>query len=342
LLALVAVVNLAALAYRYSEGWDWGNCYWMVVITLSTLGFSDSNTKTLSANGRIITTLLIVAGFLVVQLTVQGFLALSESGYFRQLREQRFRSRLQRMQNHVILCGYGRIGREIAEQLIREGVPLLVVETDPECREAAEERGLPVLMADATLDVSLLEAGNHRCPSLVAALPGNAAGAPKVKRQQRVRAIGADDTRLDQPGQRQGIQLAARTDNDCRVNSASLQSGRSLTQGCQVAGDTLHIGVALTHQFQRQAGDTQQAVAQAFEHQKRVLGTVLQDPFGERRHVGDAVLPTAEQQLGIGFQRRMGVAALTAIETETHVAGTRLESGLRQRLLLQRNLHCSS
>ena len=91
LLALVAVVNLAALAYRYFEGWDWGNCYWMVVITLSTLGFSDSNTKILSANGRIITTLLIVAGFLVVQLTVQGFLALSESGYFRQLREQRFR-----------------------------------------------------------------------------------------------------------------------------------------------------------------------------------------------------------------------------------------------------------
>jgi len=175
LLALVAVVNLAALAYRYFEGWDWGNCYWMVVITLSTLGFSDSNTKILSANGRIITTLLIVAGFLVVQLTVQGFLALSESGYFRQLREQRFRRRLQRMQNHVILCGYGRIGREIAEQLIREGVPLLVVETDPECREAAEERGLPVLMADATLDETLLEAGIHRCRSLVAALTGNAA-----------------------------------------------------------------------------------------------------------------------------------------------------------------------
>jgi voltage-gated potassium channel len=79
------------------------------------------------------------------------------------------------MQNHVILCGYGRIGREIAEQLLREDVPLLVVETDPECREAAEERGLPVLMADATLDETLLDAGIHRCRSLVAALTSNAA-----------------------------------------------------------------------------------------------------------------------------------------------------------------------
>jgi voltage-gated potassium channel len=175
LLALVGIVNLAALAYRITEGWDWGNAYWMVVITLSTMGFSDANTKALTASGRVVTTLLIVGGLVVVQLTVQGFLALNESGYFRLLSEQRFRRRLQRMHNHVILCGYGRIGREIAEQLTREGVPLLVVETDPESRDAAEERGLPVLMADATLDETLLDAGIHNCRALVAALTSNAA-----------------------------------------------------------------------------------------------------------------------------------------------------------------------
>jgi voltage-gated potassium channel len=175
LVALVAIINLAALAYRYSEGWDWGNAYWMVVITLSTMGFSDTNTRALTAQGRVITTLLIVGGLVVVQLTIQGFLALNESGYFRLLGERRFRRRLQRMHNHVILCGYGRIGREIAEQLGREGVPLLVVETDPESRAAAEERGLPVLMADATLDETLREAGIHRCRALVAALTSNAA-----------------------------------------------------------------------------------------------------------------------------------------------------------------------
>jgi voltage-gated potassium channel len=114
LLALVGIVNLAALAYRTTEGWDWGNAYWMVVITLSTMGFSDSNTKALTASGRVVTTLLIVGGLVVVQLTIQGFLALNESGYFRLLSEQRFRRRLKRMHNHVILCGYGRIGREIA------------------------------------------------------------------------------------------------------------------------------------------------------------------------------------------------------------------------------------
>lgn len=172
--SLAVLVNAGAIGYRISEGWDWGDCYWMVLITLSTLGFSDGHTQILSASGRLVTTLLILGGLVVVQISIQGVLGLSESGYFRRLRERRFRRWLHSMHNHVILCGYGRIGHEIAEQLTRENVPMLVVEMDAERREAAEERGLPVLMADATLDETLLEAGIHRCRALVAALPNNA------------------------------------------------------------------------------------------------------------------------------------------------------------------------
>jgi voltage-gated potassium channel len=173
-LALALLVNAAAFGYRLTEGWDWGDAYWMVLITLSTVGFSDGHTQILSAGGRLVTTLLILGGLVVVQISIQGVLGLSESGYFRRLRERRFRRWLNTMHNHVILCGYGRIGREIAEQLTRENVPMLVVEMDAERREAAEERGLTVLMADATLDETLVDAGIHRCRALVAALPNNA------------------------------------------------------------------------------------------------------------------------------------------------------------------------
>jgi voltage-gated potassium channel len=111
----------------------------------------------------------------VVQISIQGVLGLSESGYFRRLRERRFRRWLSAMNDHVILCGYGRIGREIASQVTREGVPLVVVDLDPERGAAAQEQGLAVLAADATLDETLVAAGLHRCRSLVAALPNNAA-----------------------------------------------------------------------------------------------------------------------------------------------------------------------
>jgi len=101
--ALAAVVNLAALGYRLTEGWDWGDCYWMVAITLSTIGYGEVHP--LSAPGRLVTALLILGGLVVVQISIQGVVGLSESGYFRRLRERRFRNWLRAMQDHVILCG---------------------------------------------------------------------------------------------------------------------------------------------------------------------------------------------------------------------------------------------
>ena len=176
LLALGAVVNAGALGYRLTEGWDWGDCYWMVLITLSTLGFSDPHTAVMHTGGRVVTALLLVGGLVVVQQTIQKLLELTNSGYFRRLRERRYRQQLKRTMNqHVILCGYGRIGREIAEQLCGEGVPLLVVENDSDRISEAQERGLTVLQGDATLDETLEEAGIHHCRALVAALPSNAA-----------------------------------------------------------------------------------------------------------------------------------------------------------------------
>ena len=173
LIALMAVVCGGAIGYRITEGWDWGDCFWMVLITISTIGYGE--VEPLSHAGRLVTVLIIAGGIVVVQLTIQRILGLTEAGYFRQLRELRFRRKLRRMHDHVIICGYGRIGREIGEQLLQENVPVLVVELDAQRIQAAKERGLRVLEADATGDETLLEAGLHRCRSLVAALPSDAA-----------------------------------------------------------------------------------------------------------------------------------------------------------------------
>ncbi|WP_415399567.1 potassium channel family protein [Synechococcus sp. W4D4] len=175
ILALATVVNAGAVGYRLAEGWDWGDCYWMVLITLSTLGFSDEHTQLIHTGGRIVTALLLVGGLVVVQQTIQKLLELTNSGYFRRIRQRRYREQLQRSMNqHVILCGYGRMGREIADQLIGENIRLLVVENDSDRIEEAQQRGLMVLQGDATLDETLEEAGIHRCRALVAALPSNA------------------------------------------------------------------------------------------------------------------------------------------------------------------------
>ena len=161
-----------ALGYRITEGWDWGDCLWMVLITITTIGFGE--VEVLSSAGRIITFLIIGGGLFVVQLTLQRFIQLSEIGYFIKLEELRLRRLIRQMKNHVIICGYGRTGKEIAEQLKSEKISTLIIEIDSARKSEAEENGFNVLLADATMDETLLLSGVKTCRSLVATLPSDA------------------------------------------------------------------------------------------------------------------------------------------------------------------------
>ena len=227
LIALVAVVCGGAIGYRITEGWDWGDCFWMVLITISTIGYGE--VEPLSTAGRLVTVLIIAGGIVVVQLTIQRILGLTEAGYFRQLRELRFRRKLRRMHDHVIICGYGRISREIGEQLLQENVPILVVELDPQRIQAAKERGLRVLEADATGDETLMEAGLHRCRSLVAALPSDAANLYVV---------------LSARGLEPSCRLIARSDSEEAAAKLKL-AGASVVVSPYVAGGRVMAASAL-------------------------------------------------------------------------------------------------
>jgi len=172
-LSLLILFFLGALGYRLTEGWNWGDCLWMVLITITTIGFAE--VEPLSAAGRIITFLIISGGLIVIQLTLQRLVSLSKSGYFNRMERLRFRRLVRNMHNHVIICGYGRIGKEIAHQLNLENVPILIIELDPLVKNDAMERGLQVLQADATLDKTLHLAGIQDCRSLIVTLPTDAA-----------------------------------------------------------------------------------------------------------------------------------------------------------------------
>ena len=170
---LLFLFFFGAIGYRITEGWDWGDCLWMVLITVTTIGFGE--VEVLSSAGRIITFLIIGGGIFVIQITLQRFIQLSELGYFIKLEELRLRRLIRRMKNHVIICGYGRTGKEIADQLASERISTLIIEIDPSRKTEAEEKGYNVLLADATMDETLLQAGVKNCRSLVVTLPSDAA-----------------------------------------------------------------------------------------------------------------------------------------------------------------------
>ena len=225
--ALATLILAGASGYRLTEGWDWGDCLWMVLITVSTIGYGE--VETLSPQGRLVTVLIVVGGLVVVQLAIQRVLGLKESGYFRRVKEFRFHRMLERMHDHVILCGYGRIGQEIAAQLLRDNIPLVVIETDSHRRDVAESKGLKVLQADATLDETLLDAGLERCQSLVAALPGDASNLYVI--------LSARDLRTD-------CRLIARASSDEATAKLRL-AGASVVVSPYVAGGRVMAASAL-------------------------------------------------------------------------------------------------
>ena len=225
--ALATLIIAGASGYRLTEGWDWGDCLWMVLITVSTIGYGE--VETLSPQGRLVTVLIVVGGLVVVQLAIQRVLGLKESGYFRRVKEFRFHRMLEDMHDHVILCGYGRIGQEIADQLLRDNIPLVVIETDAQRRDVAESKGLKVLQADATLDETLLDAGLNRCQSLVAALPGDASNLYVI--------LSARDLRPD-------CRLIARASSDEATAKLRL-AGASVVVSPYVAGGRVMAASAL-------------------------------------------------------------------------------------------------
>tara|TARA_Y100001968_G_scaffold329850_1_gene380181 strand:+ start:2764 stop:3762 length:999 start_codon:yes stop_codon:yes gene_type:complete len=219
---LLFLFLFGALGYRITEGWDWGDCLWMVLITVTTIGFGE--VEVLSSAGRIITFLIIGGGLFVIQLTLQRFIQLSELGYFIKLEELRLRRFIRRMKNHVIICGYGRTGKEIAEQLRTEKISTLIIEIDPTRKSEAEEKGFNVLLADATMDESLLLSGIKNCRSLVVTLPSDAANLYVV---------------LSAKALNDNCRLIARAANEESANKLKLAGANAVVSPYVAAGRTM-------------------------------------------------------------------------------------------------------
>jgi voltage-gated potassium channel len=167
LLALALLVAVAVYYYAEIEGWPLLDAVYMVGITISTIGYGEIHPLTPTA--RAFNLLFIGAGVLalawaaraaaelVVQATVSGALA-----------RRRLAKMLKRMKNHHIVCGYGRMGREIARELGEHGEPLVVIESGEAAEHRTDEPDALHIQGDATEDRILVEAGVERARGLVA------------------------------------------------------------------------------------------------------------------------------------------------------------------------------
>jgi voltage-gated potassium channel len=173
LLALGAITVIGVLGYMVLEGWSFADALYMTVITLTTVGYKE--VRTLDTTGQLWTMALLITGvgtlFYVavssVELVVEGTIR----GYFGR---RRMEAAINKLGGHCILCGYGRVGRQVAREFANDGVPFVIVEQDPETVEECVEEGYLVLLGEASDDDVLEEAGVSRARSLITAVDSDA------------------------------------------------------------------------------------------------------------------------------------------------------------------------
>ncbi|MGI9466991.1 MAG: potassium channel family protein [Rubripirellula sp.] len=170
---LAAVFILAILGYRFVGDYDWIAAVWMVVITISTVGYGE--TSQLPPRIQALTVLVIVLGISASVYTFGGLFQLGVEGELENvLGKRRMKKEIMRLRDHAILCGFGRMGKKLAEELQAQGVEIVVVDQDSDAIDEAIHAGFCCVSGDATAEETLSEAGLTRASTLVSTFPNDA------------------------------------------------------------------------------------------------------------------------------------------------------------------------
>ena len=213
LILMLSSILVGTFGYVLIEGYPLFDAYYMAVITLASVGFGEVHP--LSTTGRIFTTFLIlfnVGLFAYAISTITGIFA--EGGFHRLIYDFRMNKRVENIEKHTIVCGFGRHAMEVTQELVKQNIPFVVVENGPNKIEfLRSETSYLFVEGDATQDTVLEEAGIKKASAIVITLPDDSdnlfitmsarqinpalriiSRANKVADEVKIRRAGADHT----------------------------------------------------------------------------------------------------------------------------------------------------
>lgn len=162
------LIGVGTVSYHLTEGWSWFDSFYIGVVTLTSLGYADKHA--MSVAGHVVTIVLALVGISTIALAATELLRTIITGELQSFVEDwRMGRRIDALEQHTIVCGYGDVGQHVCADLIRAGVPVVVVDRREDALAAAREHGAHTLLGDAAADDTLTRAGVARAKALVAA-----------------------------------------------------------------------------------------------------------------------------------------------------------------------------
>ncbi|OUS03159.1 potassium channel protein [Flavobacteriales bacterium 33_180_T64] len=170
---LVLILIIGVLGFKVMSDYSWIDAIYMTVITITTVGFGE--VQPLDDNAKIFTVFLILTSVVILgyAITVITEYILSKNN-FEELKQRKMQKRINSLSNHIIICGYGRNGKQAAKKLLAYKKPFVVIEKNKETIEKFQSELVPFVLGNANEDEVLLQAGIDRASTLISALPNDA------------------------------------------------------------------------------------------------------------------------------------------------------------------------
>ncbi len=170
---LIGIVTFGTCGYYFVEKMPLFEAFYMTMITISTVGYAEI--LPLSPAGRVLTIIIIILGITVGAYTI-GLLvkAFIEGELLKMFGRIKVQKQISELKDHFIVCGFGRIGRIISNELAADDIDFVVIEQDPAIVEKIESKNYLFLEMDATSEEALLKAGIMKANGIVTALASDA------------------------------------------------------------------------------------------------------------------------------------------------------------------------
>ena len=173
LLMLVGIIAFGTFGYYFVERMSLFEAFYMTIITITTVGFAE--VIPLSQIGRTITVIIIILGISVGAYTIGVLVrALVEGELVKIFGRIKVQKQVSGLKNHFIICGFGRIGRIVCDELESDNIDFVVVEQDPQIIEHIQARKYLYIEMDATSEDALMQDGIMKAKGIVTAVNSDA------------------------------------------------------------------------------------------------------------------------------------------------------------------------
>ncbi|WP_103863741.1 TrkA family potassium uptake protein [Aquimarina sp. I32.4] len=173
LILLIIVVAIGVLGFRFFSNYSWVDALYMTVITLSTVGFGE--VAPLDDNAKLFTVFLISTSVAIFAYSVSVITEyIVSKNDPRRVQYRKIQKMIHKIEDHIIIIGYGRNGRQAAAKLLAYNKPFIIIEKDEEVIERYQDEKLFFLKGNATEDDVLIKAGVKKAVCLICTLPEDA------------------------------------------------------------------------------------------------------------------------------------------------------------------------